>query len=125
MPEEVLEYLRSMGKKYGKLGGKASAQNLTPAERSARAKKASLAAAKKRTAERLAREAQRRKKGNRKGQALTHSGRYFVPATFGLFLALRYAALFVLQFFGVECERADERLWRRFLAKGDGLDGPW
>ncbi len=55
MPPAVLEYLKKMGKVYGKLGGKTSAQNLTPAERSARAKKASLAAAKKRTAERLAR----------------------------------------------------------------------
>jgi hypothetical protein len=56
MPPEVLEYLKSMGRAYGKLGGKASAKNLTAAERSARAKKASEAAAKKRTAERLARE---------------------------------------------------------------------
>jgi hypothetical protein len=55
VPPEVLEYLKSMGKKYGSLGGKKSAKNLTAAERSARAKKASLAAAKKRTAERLAR----------------------------------------------------------------------
>ena len=62
MPDEVLEYLRSVGKKYGKLGGKTSAKNLTAAERSARAKKASLAAAKKRTADRLQREG---KKGNR------------------------------------------------------------
>jgi hypothetical protein len=57
MPPEVLDYLRSMGKAYGKMGGKKSAQNLTPEERSARAKKASIAAAQKRTAERLAREA--------------------------------------------------------------------
>ena len=55
IPPEVLEYLRGLGK-YGKLGGKAAAKNMTAAERSARAKKASLAAAKKRTAERLARE---------------------------------------------------------------------
>ena len=56
MPPEVLEYLRSMGKAYGKKGGKASAENMTPEQRSARAKKASQAAAEKRTAERLARE---------------------------------------------------------------------
>lgn len=56
MPPEVLEYLRRMGKKYGKLGGKIAARNLTPEERSARAKKASDAAARKRTAARLARE---------------------------------------------------------------------
>ena len=55
MPLEVLEYLQSLGKKYGKLGGKTAAKNMTAAERKARAKKASLAAAKKRTSERLAR----------------------------------------------------------------------
>jgi hypothetical protein len=55
IPPEVLQYLKGLGK-YGKLGGKAAAENMTAAERSARAKKASLAAAKKRTAERLARE---------------------------------------------------------------------
>jgi hypothetical protein len=62
MPPEVLEYLRAQGKKWGKLGGKASAQNMTPEERSAKAKKASLVAAKKRTAERLAREAKKGRK---------------------------------------------------------------
>ena len=56
MPAEVLEYLQSLGKQYGKLGGKKAAKNMTPEERSARAKKASLAAAKKRTSARLARE---------------------------------------------------------------------
>jgi hypothetical protein len=56
MPPEVLEYLKSMGKRYGGLGGKRSLETMTPEERSARAKKASLAAAKKRTAARLARE---------------------------------------------------------------------
>jgi hypothetical protein len=65
MPPEVLEYLRTMGKKYGSQGGKRSLETMTPEERSARAKKASLAAAKKRTAQRLAREAQRRKKAKR------------------------------------------------------------
>ena len=55
MPDEVLEYLRSVGKKYGKLGGKTAAKNMTAEERSARAKKAATAAAKKRTADRLAR----------------------------------------------------------------------
>jgi hypothetical protein len=56
MPPEVLEYLRSLGKAYGKLGGKKAAKNMTAEERSARAKKAATAAAEKRTAERLARE---------------------------------------------------------------------
>jgi hypothetical protein len=60
MPPEVLEYLRSMGKKYGAQGGKRSLETMTAEERSARAKKAATAAAKKRTAERLERE---RKKG--------------------------------------------------------------
>ena len=54
MPPEVLEYLRSVGRKYGKLGGKTSAKNMSAEERLDRAKKASMAAAKKRTAKRLA-----------------------------------------------------------------------
>ena len=54
MPPEVLEYLKAMGQAYGKLGGKTAAQHMTPEQRSARAKKASLAAAQKRTAKRLA-----------------------------------------------------------------------
>src|SRR6266853_5977129 len=62
MPPQVLEYLQSLGQQYGKLGGKTAAENMTAAERKARAKKASLAAAKKRTAERLAR--QRAKQAN-------------------------------------------------------------
>ena len=56
MPKEVAEYLRKLGKTYGKLGGKTAAQNMTAEERSARAKKASEAEAKKRTAARLAKE---------------------------------------------------------------------
>jgi len=56
MPPEVLEYLRSMGKKYGSQGGKRSLETMTPEERSARAKIAATAAAKKRTADRLERE---------------------------------------------------------------------
>ena len=55
IPPEVLEYLRNMGKAYGKIGGKTAAKNMTAAERKARAKKASRTAAKKRTM-RLARE---------------------------------------------------------------------
>jgi len=56
MPKEVVAYLRKIGQEYGKLGGKKSAANMTPAQRKARAKKASEAAARKRTADRLARE---------------------------------------------------------------------
>ena len=67
MPPEVLEYLRAVGKAYGKQGGKAAAKNMTPEERTARAKKAADAAARKRTAERLARErAERAKKSGKK-----------------------------------------------------------
>jgi hypothetical protein len=67
MPAEVLEYLRSMGKKYGAQGGKRSLETMTPEERTARAKKASEAAARKRTADRLARE--------RKGKRTTAHGK--------------------------------------------------
>ena len=61
MPPEVLKYLQEIGRQYGKLGGQTAAKNLSAAERSARAKTASLAAAKKRTAARLARETKKRK----------------------------------------------------------------
>jgi hypothetical protein len=53
----VSEVMRAMGSKGGKIGGKRSLETMTPEERSARAKTASLAAARKRTAERVAREA--------------------------------------------------------------------
>jgi hypothetical protein len=68
IPPEVLEYLRVLGRETGKQGGKASAKNMTPEERSARAKKASDAAAKKRTADRLARERARKRTEGRKGK---------------------------------------------------------
>jgi hypothetical protein len=48
------EIMREIGRKGGKIGGKRSLETMTPQERSARAKKASMAAAKKRTAKRLA-----------------------------------------------------------------------
>jgi hypothetical protein len=50
------EIMREIGSKGGKIGGKRSLETMTPEERSARAKKASMAAAAKRTAERLVRE---------------------------------------------------------------------
>jgi hypothetical protein len=56
IPPEVLAYLRKMGQAYGSQGGRIAAKNMTAAERQARAKKASLVAAQKRTAARLARE---------------------------------------------------------------------
>jgi hypothetical protein len=48
------EIMTELGRKGGKIGGKRSLETMTPDERSARAKKASLAAAKKRTEKRLA-----------------------------------------------------------------------
>jgi hypothetical protein len=48
--------MTEIARKFGRQGGKKSAELLTPEERSERARKASLAAAKKRTADRLARE---------------------------------------------------------------------
>jgi hypothetical protein len=56
IPPEVRAAMAEIARKTGALGGKTSAKNMTAEERSARAKKASLAAAKKRTAERVARE---------------------------------------------------------------------
>jgi hypothetical protein len=56
------EIMREIGRKGGKIGGKRSLETMTPEERSARAKKAATAAAKKRTAERLAREAPEKKR---------------------------------------------------------------
>jgi hypothetical protein len=53
------EIMREIGSKGGKIGGKRSLETMTPEERSARAKKASLAAARKRTEKRLAAEAKR------------------------------------------------------------------
>jgi hypothetical protein len=47
------EIMTELGRKGGKIGGKRSLETMTPEERSARAKKASLAAAKKRTEKRL------------------------------------------------------------------------
>jgi len=48
--------MSEMGRKGGLIGGRRSMETMTPEERSARAKKASMAAAKKRTAQRIARE---------------------------------------------------------------------
>ncbi len=52
----ISQVMSELGRKGGKIGGKRSLETMTAAERKARAKKASLAAAKKRTADRLARE---------------------------------------------------------------------
>ena len=61
----ISQVMSELGRKGGKIGGKRSLETMTAEERSARAKKASLAAAKKRTAERVARE--RQAKPTRKG----------------------------------------------------------
>lgn len=56
------DLIRQVMAELGSRGGKRSLQTMTPEERSARAKKASMAAAKKRTAERLAREKKKRRR---------------------------------------------------------------
>jgi hypothetical protein len=56
------EIMREIGSKGGKIGGKRSLETMTAEERSARAKKASMAAAAKRTAKRLEAERKRAKK---------------------------------------------------------------
>ena len=45
----VIEFLREQGAKGGRIGGKRALETMTPAQRVARAKKASAAAARKRT----------------------------------------------------------------------------
>jgi hypothetical protein len=56
IPAEVLAAMKEISRKFGRQGGKTAAKNMTPEERSERAKRASAAAAKKRTAARLERE---------------------------------------------------------------------
>jgi hypothetical protein len=56
------ELLRQAMAAMGSKGGKRSLETMTPEERSARAKKAAIAAAKKRTADRLARERKAKRK---------------------------------------------------------------
>ena len=56
IPVDVRAAMTEIAREYGRQGGKKAARNSTPQERSARAKTASLAAAKKRTEQRLARE---------------------------------------------------------------------
>jgi len=56
IPPEVRTAMTEIARKFGRQGGKKAAQNMTPEERTARAKKASDAAGRKRTAQRLAKE---------------------------------------------------------------------
>jgi hypothetical protein len=65
IPTEVRAAMTEIARKFGREGGKTSARNMTAEERSARAKKASEAAAKKRTADRLAREGAVKRKAER------------------------------------------------------------
>ena len=53
---DVRAAMLEIAREFGRQGGKKAARNSTPEERSARAKLASAAAAKKRTADRLERE---------------------------------------------------------------------
>lgn len=64
----ISEVMSTLGRKGGKIGGKRSLETMTPEERSARAKKASLAAAQARTAKRLTAE-NKRKPTKRSGLA--------------------------------------------------------
>jgi hypothetical protein len=54
--------MREIGQKGGKIGGKRSLETMTPEQRSARAKKASEAAAKKRAANRPGKRTKRPKR---------------------------------------------------------------
>jgi hypothetical protein len=65
IPPDIREAMREYARKTGAQGGKTAAKNMTAEERSARAKKAATAAAKKRTAERLERERQAKKANQR------------------------------------------------------------
>ena len=62
----ISKVMREMGRKGGKIGGKRSLETMTAEERSARAKVASLAAAKKRTQQRIAAAKKRVKKSREK-----------------------------------------------------------
>lgn len=57
IPADVRAAMTEIAREFGRQGGKKAARISTPEERSARAKIASLAAAKKRTEKRLAAEA--------------------------------------------------------------------
>lgn len=62
IPAEIREAMTEIARRFGSQGGKMAAKNMTPAERTARAKKASSVAAERRTAKRLAKEGLKRDK---------------------------------------------------------------
>jgi uncharacterized protein YdaU (DUF1376 family) len=61
LPAEVVEFFRRHGARGGRIGGKRSLETMTAAERSARAKKASLAGVKARRKKAAARKATAKK----------------------------------------------------------------
>jgi len=69
---DVRAAMTEIARQFGRLGGKTAAKNMTPEERTARAKKAAEAAAEVRTAKRLAREGLKR---DRKAAKQKRSGR--------------------------------------------------
>jgi hypothetical protein len=62
IPPEVRAAMAEIARKFGRQGGKTAAKNMTPEERTARAKKAAKVAGERRTAKRLAREGLAREK---------------------------------------------------------------
>ena len=73
----ISQVMTELGRKGGKIGGKRSLDTMTAEERSDRARKASMVAAAKRTAERLAREASARDLSQstpRRHKGLPHPG---------------------------------------------------
>ena len=54
LPPDVLAFFKKQGAKGGRIGGRRSLETMTPAQRVARAKKASAAAARKRSAKKKA-----------------------------------------------------------------------
>jgi hypothetical protein len=57
LPAEALEYFSALGKRHGASGGRKAAENMTSAQRKARALKASKAAAAARTKKKNAKKA--------------------------------------------------------------------
>jgi hypothetical protein len=60
--DEIRAAMAEIARRFGKEGGKTAAKNMTPEERTARAKKAAKVAAERRTAKRLAAEGLKREK---------------------------------------------------------------
>ena len=62
IPAAVRAAMTEIARTFGRQGGKIAAKNMTPEERSARAKKAGKAAGERHTAKRLARQGVKREK---------------------------------------------------------------